>query len=201
MIKTFIFGIVLGVAMVFAAAHLLPAVDQYREASIISVAPNGGNAEAFHVNVPHDRIMIGAQGQNNAVPASMEWPQDALFEGARTELFKLRNSRDAVVGVASRLAANNDKVGDIIEWVLHLPARGSFYVPMQTETVEGSYRTGELRAGTREFDKLHGQLSERWVADAGDAEDGLAGRIELMTIFVSTEDTTDDVTGDSGSVQ
>jgi hypothetical protein len=131
----------------------------------------------------------------------MEWPEDALFEGARTELFKLRNSRDAVVGVASRLAANNDKVGDIIEWVIHLPARGSIFVTMPTTAVDGSARVGELRAGTREFEKLHGQLSERWVTDAEDADDGLAGRIELLTTFVSTEEVLDDVTEDSELAQ
>ena len=111
-IKTFVTGVILGIVAVVAAVYLLPAVDQYREASIISVTPNGGNAEVFHVNVPMDRIMLGAQGNANAVPPSLAWPQDPLLEGVQAEVFKLRNSRNAVVGVASRLAASDKQVGD-----------------------------------------------------------------------------------------
>ena len=104
MIKIFIFGIILGLAGVMAGLHYVPAVDQYREASIISVTRNGGNTETFHVKVPVDRIMIGAPGQTKPLPTGMVWPEDPRFGDARVELFKLRNSRDAVIGVASRLA-------------------------------------------------------------------------------------------------
>lgn len=188
MIKTFIGGIILGVAAVTAALHLLPTVDQHREASIISVSQNGGNAEVFHVNVPMDRIMLGAEDNQNTIPPSLEWPQDLQLGDVRAELFKLRNSRDAVVGVASRLAASNDEIGDVIEWVLHLPARGSVYVTMQAQSDSNIRRVGELRAGTREFEKMFGQFSEQWVAATGDTENGQAGRIELATSFLSSVD-------------
>lgn len=186
MIKTFIAGIVLGVAAVIAALYLVPVVDQAREASIISVTPNGGNSESFHVNVPMDRIVIGAQERNNPLPPGMEWPDDALFDGARTEVFKLRNSRDAVVGVASRLAVDSEELGLVIEWVLHLPARGSMFATMRPVATDGG-RMGDMRAGTREFEKLQGVLNERWVADTTDLPDAPTGRIELLTVFVSTE--------------
>ena len=52
MIKTFITGIVLGIAGVIAALYVVPVVDQHREQSIISMSTNGGNSEAFHVNIP-----------------------------------------------------------------------------------------------------------------------------------------------------
>ena len=185
MIKTFITGIVLGVVAVIAALHLLPAVDQYREASIISVTPNGGNAEVFHVNVPMDRIMVGRQGNEHPIPASLVWPDEPLFEGVQTELFKLRNSRNAVIGVASRQAASDDEFGDVIEWVLHLPARGSLFARMQTDTVDGTHRVGRLDAGTREFEDISGELSERWVRVGDEAEEGQAGRIELATTFIA----------------
>ena len=119
MLRTFIIGIVLGITGVIAALHLLPAVDQARESSLITVAPNGGNLEAFHVNIPMDRIMVGAPGQTEPLPPELEWPEDPMLSDARAELFKLRNSRDAVVGVASRIAARDDS-GDVVEWVLHL---------------------------------------------------------------------------------
>ncbi|MDX1509319.1 MAG: hypothetical protein R3358_13620 [Woeseiaceae bacterium] len=191
MIKTFILGILLGIVAVFAALHFIPVVDQHREASIISVTPNGGNRETFHINVPMDRIMIGAQGRENALPPGLEWPEHERFAGIQAELFKVRNSRDAVVGIASRLATNDEAVGSVIEWVLHLPARGSLFVRLRPQTVDGTRRVGDIAAGTREFNGLIGEMSERWVADTSDFDDAPAGRIELVASFVAEEDTSD----------
>ena len=187
MFRTFILGILLGIAAAGAALHYVPAVNQFREQSLIVVHPNHGNTESFHVNVPMDRIMIGAAAQKDPLPAGLEWPADEQFADTRAELFKIRNAKDAVVGVASRLAASGAEAGDIIEWVLHLPARGSVFVAMQTAPAEEGYRIGELRAGTREFEDLHGRVTERWVADTTGLEDAPAGRIELITAFVSRE--------------
>lgn len=182
MIRTFIIGVVLGIAAVIAALYLLPAVDQARESSIIAVAPNGGNSEVFHVNVPMDRIMVGAPAQPEPLPPELEWPEDPMFSDVRAELFKLRNARDAVVGVASRIAARDD-ASDVVEWVLHLPARGSLFVTMNPAPADGR-RSGIMRAGTREFSDLIGRVSESWVADSSDGVN--AGRIVLQTSFVST---------------
>ena len=182
--KTFISGIFLGVALGVAALYFLPPIDQVREHSIIRVTPNGGNSEVFHANVPTDRIVIGAADQQSPLPAGLDWPSDEVFADSRTELFKIRNSRDAVVGVASRIAASSEN-GEIIEWVLHLPARGSAYVLMQPELTERGDRVGELRAGTREFSNRIGRVSEKWIADTTGAEDAPAGRIELHSSFVS----------------
>ena len=109
-----------------------------------------------------------------------------MFADVRAELFKIRNSKDAVVGVASRMAAE-EAAGDIIEWVLHLPARGSVYVTMEPQPREGGFRVGALRAGTREFEPLRGSVTEQWVADTSGYEDAPAGRIELITAFVGRE--------------
>lgn len=180
---------VLGVAAAVAALAYVPFVDQHRERSIISVLPNGGNTEIFHVNVPSDRIMTGAPAQPSPVPPDLEWPEDLRLAGTRAEVFKLRNSRDVVVGVASRVAAVDSAAGDIIEWTLHLPARGSAYVTMQPNTVEGGYREGVLRAGTREFGALDGKVRERWIGAADDpGTTSPSGRIELTTTFVSIRD-------------
>ena len=178
----------MGAAAAVAIVYFVPAVDQHREASIIAVAKNGGNTEMFHINVPMDRIMIGASGQSNPLPPGLEWPDDLQFAHIRAELFKIRNVRDVVVGVASRMAASSDKVGDSIEWVLHLPARGSAYVTMRPEVIGGVHRVGRLRAGTREFSRLGGRLTERWVANTSDDEDAPEGRFELMTEFTAFED-------------
>lgn len=185
MVKTLVFGFLLGIAGSVAAVYFLPAVDQYRESSIISVTPNGGNTESFHINIPMDRILVGAPDQPQPVPPGMVWPKIAELDGVRAELFKIRNSRDTVVGVASRIAASSQKLGDNIEWVLHLPARGSVYVTMPPRPIDGVHRVGTMRSGTREFETLTGQLTERWVAnEKAEDEDVHAGRIELLATFV-----------------
>ncbi|MCP5091758.1 MAG: hypothetical protein GY949_12620 [Gammaproteobacteria bacterium] len=187
MLKTFIIGIVLGIGAGAAALYAYPVVDQHREASIVAVAPNGGNIESFHVNVPMDRILVGAPGQKQALPPGMEWPVDPVLEGVRVELFKLRNERDTVVGVASRTAAKAERL-DVIDWVLHLPARGSVFASIRSEALEGGFRRGELRAGSREFATLQGSVTERWVADTSGNEDAPAGRIELTATYVGSQD-------------
>ena len=188
MIKTFIAGLILGLAGAGALLYYVPVVDQVREQSLIVVHPNHGNTETFHVNVPTDRIMTGAVGQAQAVPPGLEWPLDEQFAATRAELFKLRNSKDVVVGVASRIAAADDVAGGIIEWVFHLPARGSAYMQLDPQSGAGDdYRIGDLLAGPREFEPLTGIVTERWVADISGAEDAPAGRIELITAFVGRE--------------
>lgn len=192
MIKTFILGIILGLAGVFTALHFVSAVDQHRESSIIAVTRNGGNTEVFHVKLPIDRIMIGAQGQANPLPPGMEWPNDPMFSNVRAELFKLRDARDAIVGVASRFALSDPEFGDKIEWVLHLPARGSVFVRMLPQPID-RMRVGDLSAGTREFGSMLGQLSERWIADTSGSSGELTGRIELSMSVVSKEQYVPDV--------
>jgi len=186
-IRVFAFGIFLGVAAALAALHFVPVVDQYREESIISVITGGGNSETFHVKVPMDRIMIGAQGFAEPLPAGMKWPDDPRFAQVRAELFKLRNSRDAVVGVASRFVSEDPEFGNVIEWVLHLPARGTVFARIQPQSVNDGRRLGILSAGTREFGNLSGRMSERWVAATSAADQTPAGRIELLMTFVGNE--------------
>ncbi len=186
MIRTFIAGFILGLLACGAGLYFVPAVDQYREASLIAVSPNGGTTEAFHINVPIDRMMMGSANVREPVPPGLEWPDDALFAGVTAELFKVRNSKDAVVGVASRVAADDPDVGRVIEWVLHLPARGSLFATMQAAAAGEGPRRGTLKDGTREFRTIGGELTERWVADASAAGERLSGRIELVTRYASS---------------
>jgi len=109
------------------------------------------------------------------------------FADVRAELFKIRNGKDAVVGIASRLAASDAVSGDIVEWVFHLPSRGSAYVAMEVNPREGGFRIGELMTGSREFKPLTGIVTERWIADTSGLEDAPAGRIEIITAFEAKE--------------
>ena len=192
LIKTFFIGVLLGLAAAAGALVAFPAVDQAREASIVKVAPNGGNLEEFHINIPMDRIMVGAPDQPSPLPPGLSWPTDVELAGIRTELFKIRNARDTVVGVAVRNAASSDD-SNIIDWVLHLPARGSVFINMEPAVREGGYRIGRFRTGSREFAPLNGYMTERWVANSEDRdEDAPLGRIELLATYVGELEPLDD---------
>ena len=182
MLKTFFFGILLGLVAAGGALYAFPLVDQYRETSIITVSTNGGTSESFHINIPMDRIAVGAPEASRRLPDGMRWPDEELFSAVRTELFKVRNARDAVIGIAARTAAEE---GDetVIDWMLHLPARGSMYFSMDPVAREGGYRAGELQSGSREFSVLSGQLTERWIVDTSGEEDAPAGRLELEASY------------------
>jgi hypothetical protein len=181
--KTFLIGIVLGLAAAAGALYAIPAVDQEREASIIAVAPNGGTFEQFQINIPMDRIVVGTPATGEPVPPGLEWPTDPKFAAVRTEMFKVRNARDSVVGVGVRTAARH---GDenVVDWLLHLPARGSLFVSMNAVPEESGARVGTLISGTREFAGLRGSLGEHWVANESDDEDAPLGRIELRARYI-----------------
>ena len=185
MLKTFLVGILLGAAAVAGALYSIPVVDQYRELSIISVTPNGGNTESFHINMPMDRIMAGAPGGSAGWPVGMKWPDDPILANVSSEIFKIRNARDAVIGVAVRTVAREEG-GDVIDWVIHLPARGSLFINMDPQPQDSGERIGRVQSGAREFEPLTGFVEERWVSDTSGEEDAPAGRIELVTRLIGT---------------
>lgn len=185
MFKTYIFGIVLGAALTVAGVIFVPVVDQARENSVVVVATNGGSSETFQINIPTDRIVVGAAGDAARLPPDLVWPDELSSTSA--EMYKLRNVHNAVIGVASRVVVSDGAQGDVVEWVLHMPARGSLFVGMDVNSVVEGVRSGTLHRGTREFAQISGALSERWVAS--DSEDDLnRGRIELKSRFTRVAD-------------
>jgi hypothetical protein len=196
LLKTFIFGILLGVAAAAGALYAIPVVDQHREMSIITVAPNGGNHESFHNNVPMDRVLVGAAGEASDLPVGLMWPDDPILANVSTEIFKIRNARDTVVGVAARTVAK-EQDSDVIDWLIHLPARGSLYVNMDSTPQENGHRVGQIRTGSRDFEPLNGSIAERWVSDTSGEVDAPAGRIELMAIYVGKAKRVDEFESDS----
>lgn len=182
--KTFIFGIFLGLAGAGALTYTVPAVDLHREASLISVQTNGGNAETFRIDLPRDRILVGLPAQDAALPAGMEWPGEEVFGNLQAEMFKVRDRNDVVVGVASRLASASEVTGPFIEWAVHLPARGTVYLQMDLAPSSEGHRNGVLTAGTRDFETLSGTVIEQFMTDLDSEEYGVDGRIELITAFI-----------------
>lgn len=182
--RTFTLGIVLGIALAAAIVYAYPIVNQERENSLISVHANGGNSELFHISLPEDRIMAGVSGAPASTPPGLAWPDHDFLSDIQTELFKIRNEIGVVVGTASRMSGKTEQHGPFVEWVLHLPARGSMFVKMAVTSSSDGYRQGNLRAGTREFLPLRGVVLERFVKEDDDVEFGSVGRIELAAALV-----------------
>ncbi len=181
MFKTFSTGIILGLIAAGAAAHFVPVYDLHRESSIVTVRPNGGNVETFRIHLPEDRILAGGRSRTDAVPDSLKWPDDV--DGATLDLFKIRNANDRVVGIASRVQGAVPQAPEMVEWMLHLPARGSIYVSMTANNGAAGDRTGLMIKGTREFANRRGTVRETFAPSGSD--DSSTGRIELLAVVVA----------------
>jgi hypothetical protein len=73
----------------------------------------------------------------------------------------------------------------VIDWVLHIPARGTLFINMDSMPTEDGRRVGDLNTGTQEFQAMTGVITERWVAETSEDEDAPDGRIELFATYVS----------------
>jgi hypothetical protein len=183
LVKTFVFGLILGVLGAGALVWYVPAVDLHRERSLVSVQANGGNVEEFRINLPRDRIMVGLPNQLASIPASLDWPGEQSLGDMQAEIFKIRDANDTVIGVGSRIASASEETGPFIEWALHLPARGTMYMKMGVTPSADGVRDGRLVAGTRDFLQMSGSLREQFVSGIGE-DDGSQGRILLSAALV-----------------
>jgi len=171
-------GIILGALGAGALAWYTPVVDLHRERSLVSVLPNGGNIEEFHINLPRDRILVGLPDAANSIPGGLEWPGAQYLGDMQAEIFKIRDSNEKVIGIGSRLASAAEPSGSFIEWALHFPARGTMYVKTEITPSADGLRNGVLISGTRDFAILHGSVREEFVSVVDDDPD-IQGRIRL----------------------
>jgi len=182
LIKTFLIATILGAIGTGVLLWHVPAVDLHRERSLISVRPNGGNVEMFHINLPHDRVMTGQPNPGASIPAALEWPGREIVGDMQTEIFKIRDREETVIGVGSRITSVAEATGPFIEWILHFPARGSLYARMENMAVADGFRNGLMLSGTGDFSRLSGTVDEAFVTDADDIQ----SRIMLQTTLVGT---------------
>ncbi|MDX1403494.1 MAG: hypothetical protein R3192_03100 [Woeseiaceae bacterium] len=184
--KTLTVGILLGLGVAAGITNSISLVDLHREPSQISVQANGGNVETFRIDLPRDRIFVGLAGEQKTLPADIDWPQDARFGNFQAELFKVRDRNDVVVGVASRMASASEPTGAFIEWVLHLPARGTLSLHMDVNPAPEGHRNGRMLAGSGEFATMVGEAREQFFSEVAGGDASVQGRIELITILVGT---------------
>ena len=169
----------------FAAGGLVyvaPAVNLERERSINKVNPNGGIVEKFHANLPGDRIMAVVGGAQQTWPDGLYWPESLDVDGSQTEIFKLRNEEDKVVGVASRIKASGPD--ESVEWTVHMPARGTLYALFSGRPDGDGIRPGRLRAGSLEFESRSGAVYELFDSTPG-TDESREGRLMLTTVLVN----------------
>jgi len=181
--KTFVFGLVLGALAAGGLLYSQPIVDLEREYSLGEPRNNGGVIESYYVDLSTDRVMTGIVGAETSVPAGLGWPDYDFLVGTQTEVFKLRNAADKVVGIASRMVGGGDHA--FVEWVVHMPARGTIYALLPHDASGPGVRSGILRTGTREFSMLTGSVTERYIAKSETDDADAAGRLELVTSLVS----------------
>ncbi|MDG2375260.1 MAG: hypothetical protein P8M18_02810 [Woeseiaceae bacterium] len=182
MIKTFLIATILSIIGTGALTWYVPAVDLHRERSLISVQPNGGNVETFHINLPSDRVMVGLPNSDISIPAALEWPGQEVVGDMQAEIFKIRDREGMVIGVGSRIASAAEATGPFIEWGLHFPARGSAYARMEITPTADGFRNGLMLSGTGDFSGLSGTVHEEFVSDADDIQ----SRIVLQTTLVGS---------------
>jgi len=202
-------AIILGFGGTLAGAHFLPWVTHSRLPSHTSVVANGGRAEQFLIRLPVDRIAAtdGQAGglRSSAAPGAMALPAQFVNEPLLVEHFKVRDVEGKVIGVAARHWGASDR-GLTTTWSLLIPSRGAMLLSAPGEVLgvvdralqgaghsAGSEWSGELAvtltptetgnvvAGSGEFDGLGGNYTETWaltgVVDSGE----LRGTIELNT--------------------
>jgi hypothetical protein len=186
--RTFIFGLLLGLAGAGAYLHFVPVVDQYRVPSHVTVQTNGGNQEIFSIRLPGDRIMAGQPGAVSPVPATLAWPDAPVLAGFEAELFKIRDRDDTVIGVASRMKQAAGSGDSFVQWVVYLPARGTMFAALEPNPGAGQARSGTLSVGTGEFEFRRGSVREVFVQDDADSDPDSEGRIDLQVALIGLQE-------------
>jgi hypothetical protein len=202
----FIFGFILSLAAVAAAAAYVPWISHPRLPSRTQVVPNGGRAERFVIRLPADQIAAtgsGAIGVRGVVSAG-----DLGLAAASwvSEQFKLRDVDGSVIGLAARHWTQSPD-GPAVAWLLVIPSRGALVMAGRGEALGGleaalrrsgyvpgtawsgrvdvpvasDAESGAVLSGSEEFAELTGRYEERWVLSGVGVDGALRGTIELDT--------------------
>lgn len=212
--RFFLVAFAAGIALALLGATFYPLPDPPRIRSQIDVQPDGGGREEFVVRFPEDRIELPADRRAEPPPADARGAvvlEDSAGQRVSGELFRLRDSADNVIGVATRVSEGGAGVRPASTWLLVIPGRGTLmFAQADAADLTARYRadatrrvaspaqqagfwagarrypatagSGRLVHGTREFAGLVGSFSEVWTL-AGTAADGSArGEIRLVTL-------------------
>jgi hypothetical protein len=128
--RTFLLSLLAGAAVALAGAAVFSLPVHERFPSIIKVETNGGRSESFIIHWPEDRLELQGGLDGAAVT-----PEDGIAvlaprgsSLAATELFRLRDVDDRVIGIASRMTGRvpgrRGRERSVSNWTLMIPSRG-----------------------------------------------------------------------------
>jgi len=144
--RLFVVAFVAGLLVVALATTFWPLPKHLRYRSLITVLPDGGRQEEFIIRWPEDRIRL-FDGERSGLPAAaaigVAVLEDSAGRRASAELFRLRDTEDHVIGVASRLAGTGGAIADpgrsASNWLLVIPSRGALFLA-QTDVLDTTIR-------------------------------------------------------------
>lgn len=144
--RLFVVAFVAGLTGVVLATTLWPLPTHLRFRSLIAVAPDGGRQEDFIVRWPEDRIAQPGEDRDGlpataAVGAAVL--EDTAGRRVSAELFRLRDTEDNVIGVASRITGTGGSIADpsrsASNWLIVIPSRGALFLT-QTDRFDATVR-------------------------------------------------------------
>ena len=155
MMRAFLFSFVAGLALSVGLSAVFPLPDHERFPSSIEVLNNGGRQEQFLIRWPQDRLAV--PGRPNLLTSVADSTAFLLGSGGSTtitELFRLRDVAENVIGIAVRTTGNRSGAASNSDWMLLMPSRGSMLMTQRDSANLAPLRTADgwiLPAETRAF--------------------------------------------------
>ncbi len=144
--RLFIAAFSAGLAVVAVAATFWPLPQHLRYRSLITVPPDGGRQEDFVIRWPEDRIARPGEDPAalpGAAAVGAAVLEDSAGQRASAELFRIRDTEDNVIGVASRVAGAGGAISDRgrsdSNWLLVIPSRGALFLA-QSDVLDSTVR-------------------------------------------------------------
>jgi hypothetical protein len=133
--RLFVVGFIAGLLAMVVAATLWPLPSHLRIRSLTSVPADGGRQEDFVIHWPEDRIARpdeAASGLPAAAAVGAAVLEDSAGRRVSAEMFRVRDTEDTVIGVASRLAGTGGAIADAgrsaSNWLIVIPSRGALFL-------------------------------------------------------------------------
>ena len=155
MMRVFLFSFVAGLALSVGLSSIFPLPNHERFPSSIEVLNNGGRQEQFQIRWPQDRLAV--PGNSELLTTIADSTAFLLSAGGSitiTELFRLRDVAENVIGIAVRTTGNRSGAASNSDWVLLIPSRGSMLMSQRDSANLTPLRAGDgwmLPAETRAF--------------------------------------------------
>jgi hypothetical protein len=135
MSRLFLGTFVAGLLLAGLAASFWPLPEHARYRSLTTVLPDGGRQEDFIIRWPDDRISRSTETSGELPPDAASGAavlEDSAGQRVSAETFRVRDTGDNVIGVASRLAGTGGAIADanrsVSNWLVVIPGRGAIFL-------------------------------------------------------------------------